>query len=74
MKETQNLKLKTQNSGIKLFLLGLLTSVHLLSKPKATPDDLKKMEFSSSSQRLGLWFSDKIRDIFRRRWIKKAGK
>jgi hypothetical protein len=54
--------------------LRLLTSVHLLSKPKATAGDLKKMEFSSSSQRLGLWFSDKIRDIFRRRWIKKAGK
>ena len=74
MKETQNLKLKTQNSGIKLFLLGLLTSVCLLFKPKATADDLKKMDFSSSSQGFGLSFTDKIRDIFRHRWIKKAGK
>jgi hypothetical protein len=54
--------------------LRLLTSVHLLSKQKAIAGDLKKMEFSGSSQRLGLSFTDKIRDIFRHRWVKKAGK
>lgn len=42
-------------------------------KLKSTPEDLKKMEFSSSAQRLGISFTDKIRDAFRYKWIKKAG-
>jgi hypothetical protein len=73
MRKIEDLKLKIENCGIS-FLLGVITAISSFFKPKATADDLKKMEFSSSSQRLGLWFSDKIRDIFRHRWIKKAGK
>jgi len=42
------------------------------SKLKSTPDDLKKMEFSSSTQRLGVSFTDKIRNAFRHRWLKKS--
>ncbi|MHB0945754.1 MAG: hypothetical protein ACYC3B_01105 [Sedimentisphaerales bacterium] len=42
------------------------------SKLKSTPDDLKKMEFSTSSQRLGISFTDKIRNVFRHKWVKKA--
>jgi len=43
-----------------------------LFKIKSTPEDLKKMEFSTSSQRLGISFTDKIRNTFRHRWIKKT--
>jgi hypothetical protein len=72
MKETENLKLKTQSFGIRLFLLGLITSVYSLFRPKATSNDLRKMEFSASTQKMGVRFTDKIRDIFRHRWVKKV--
>jgi hypothetical protein len=39
--------------------------------PKNTPENLKKHEFSTSTQRKGIRFNEKIRDIFRGRWIKK---
>ena len=72
MRRIKNSKLKIQNFGIRLFLLGLITSVYSLFKPKASVGDMKKMEFSASSQRLGVSFTEKIRSIFRGRWIKKA--
>jgi len=39
-------------------------------KPKNK--DLKKMEFSSSTQKIGAAFNEKIRDSFRKRWVKKS--
>jgi hypothetical protein len=72
MKETKNLKLKTKNFGIKLFLLGLVTSVYFIFKPKKTSDDMRKMEFSTSTQKLGVSFTEKVRNMFRNRWVKKV--
>jgi hypothetical protein len=72
IEENQNPKIKNKNYGIKTFLLGAAVFIRGLFKLKTTPDDLKKMEFSSSTQRLGICFTDKIRDIFRRRWVKKS--
>jgi hypothetical protein len=68
----QKSKIKNQNYGIKIFLLGLITSVCSIFKPKITSKDLKKMDFSTSTQKIGVSFTDKIRDIFRGRWVKKA--
>lgn len=65
MKRIENLKFKIENWGISLLLL-----ISSLFKRKATSVDLKKMEFSSSTQRLGLSFTEKVRDVFRRRWIR----
>jgi hypothetical protein len=70
MRRIENLKFKIENCGIS-FLLRLITSIYSLFRPKATPDDMRKMEFSSSSQRLGVSFTEKIRNIFRYRWIKR---
>jgi hypothetical protein len=64
---------ENQKYGIKLFFLGILVFIRGLFKLKTTPDDLKKMEFSSSSQLLGISFTDKVRNVFRHKWIKKAG-
>jgi hypothetical protein len=33
--------------------------------------DLKKAEFKTSTQRLGIRFTDRVRDIFRFRWVKR---
>jgi hypothetical protein len=71
MRRIKNSKLKIQNFG-RLFLLGLITAIFSLFRPRATSADMKKMEFSASSQRLGVSFTEKVRNIFRGRWIKKA--
>jgi hypothetical protein len=34
-------------------------------------DAMQKLEFKASTQRIGISFTDKIRDIFRHRWIKR---
>jgi hypothetical protein len=54
--------------------LGLLASGLLLlfgkSPSKTAADDLKRADFKTSTQRLGVRFSEKIRDVFRFRWLK----
>jgi hypothetical protein len=70
----QKSKIKNQNSGRGLFLFGLITSIYSLFRPKATSNDLKRMEFSTSTQKMGVSFTDKIREIFRYKWMRKAGK
>jgi hypothetical protein len=70
--ENQKSKIKNQNYGRRLFLFGLITSICSLLKLKTRSDDLKKMEFSTSTQKLGVRFTDRIRDIFRGRWVKKV--
>jgi hypothetical protein len=42
-------------------------------KNKTTNEDLKKAEFKTSTQRLGVRFSEKIRDVFRFKWLRKKG-
>jgi hypothetical protein len=40
-------------------------------RPKVTHADLRKAEFPTSTQRMGVRFTDKLRDSFRHRWLKK---
>jgi hypothetical protein len=55
-------------------LIGWITGVFLFkfgkshAKPKG--EDLKHAEFKTSTQGMGVRFSDKIRDVFRFKWIK----
>jgi hypothetical protein len=53
-------------------LAGALLSIFGKSPPKPTVDDLKRMEFKTSTQRLGIRFTEKIRNIFRFRWLRKV--
>ena len=59
------------NSFLSLLAAGLLT-VFGRSPAKPTTNDLKQMEFKSSTQRLGIRFTERIREVFRFRWIKKS--
>jgi hypothetical protein len=61
-----------KNNNLLAFFWGLISSAFLLFKPKKTSDDMKKMEFSASAQKIGVRFTDKIRNIFRHRWVKKS--
>jgi hypothetical protein len=56
------------------FLAGWLLSLFGKSLPKTGADDLKRADFKASTQHLGIRFSEKIRDVFRFRWLKIADK
>ena len=67
MRGIENLKFKIENWGISFILI-----ISSLFKRKAETNNLKKMEFSTSTQKIGISFTDKIRDIFRNKWVKKV--
>jgi hypothetical protein len=58
------------NKVLDLIAAGLL-SIFGKSPAKPTADDLSRMEFKSSTQRMGIRFSEKIRQVFRFKWIRK---
>jgi hypothetical protein len=53
------------------FLAAGLAALFGKSPAKPTAEDLSRMEFKTSTQRLGVRFTEKIRDVFRFRWIKR---
>jgi len=53
------------------FLAGLLSRLFVKSSTKPTVNDLKKTDFKTSTQDMGIRFTEKIRDVFRFRWIRK---
>jgi hypothetical protein len=55
-------------------LAGWLLSLFGKSLRKPVVDDLKRADFKTSTQHMGVRFSEKIRDIFRFRWLKVADK
>jgi len=58
------------NAFLGLLVAGFL-SIFGKSPPTPTAADLQRAEFKTSTQRLGVRFTDRIRDIFRLRWLKK---
>lgn len=54
-------------------MAGVILS--LFGKSPAGPgaDDLKRTDFPTSTQRLGIRFTEKIRDAFRGKWLKVTG-
>lgn len=63
---------RTKIASVIGFLAGGLLSVFGKSPAKTTTDDLKQMNFKTSTQRLGVRFTEKIRQVFRFRWIRKS--
>jgi len=59
------------NSLLGLIAAGFL-SLFGKSPPKPLADDLKRADFKTSTQYLGIRFSEKIRNVFRFRWLKIA--
>ena len=52
------------------FFAGLLGIVFGTKPAKPSMEDLKRAEFTTSTQRLGIRFTDRIRDVFRFKWLK----
>jgi hypothetical protein len=61
------------NSFLGFLAAGLL-SLCGKSSSKPVTDDLKRADFKTSTQHLGIRFSEKIRDVFRFRWLKITDK
>ena len=54
------------------FLAGLLATVFGTKTAKPSMDDLKRAEFGTSTQKIGVRFTERIRDVFRFEWLKKT--
>lgn len=59
-----------RNSFFGLLTAGLF-SIFGRRRTKVTTEDLQKAEFKTGTQRLGVRFSERIRDVFRFKWLKK---
>jgi hypothetical protein len=53
------------------FIAGIISAVFGNKAVKPTAKNLKDADFPTSTQRLGVRFTDRIRDVFRFRWVKK---
>ncbi|UCE49806.1 MAG: hypothetical protein JSW47_06570 [Phycisphaerales bacterium] len=40
------------------------------TRAEAAPDDLRRADLTTSTQRLGVRFGERIRDVFRFRWLR----
>lgn len=52
-------------------LAGILSRLSRRSLPKITPEDLKGHDHLTSTQRLGVRFTERVRDTFRFRWLRR---
>jgi hypothetical protein len=50
---------------------GLIAQLSKPPLPAVTRADLKKQDYSTSTQRLGVRFTERVRDVFRFRWIRE---
>ena len=53
-----------------LLAAGIL-SIFGKSPAKPTTEDLRRTEFKTSTQRLGIRFTERIREVFRFKWLRK---
>lgn len=66
------MKLNRRKQTAKQRRLGLAARI-LLSRPrtpKMTPQQLHRKDFKTSTQRIGIRFSERLRNAFRCRWLK----
>ena len=61
---------KKGKSFLSIIASGLLF-IFNSKKIKPTNEDLKKAEFKTSTQCLGIRFNEKMRNVFRFKWIRK---
>jgi hypothetical protein len=51
---------------------SLLSRLRIRRMPRITSDDLRKQDYPISTQRMGIRFTERIRDTFRFRWLKRT--
>jgi hypothetical protein len=50
---------------------GLIARLFKTPLPDATSEDLRNHDYSTSTQRMGIRFTERIRKAFRLRWIRE---
>jgi hypothetical protein len=50
---------------------GLLARLSRTSSPKVTGADLRTHDYATSTQRMGVRFNERVRNMFRLRWIRE---
>ena len=55
-------------------IAGVVLSVFGKGPGKPTAKDLRRVEFKTSTQGMGARFGDRIRNVFRFKWIRRASK
>jgi len=54
------------------YAAALLSRLRIGRRYKVTPHDLRKHDFPASTQRMGIRFTERIRDTFRFRWLRRT--
>ncbi|MHC4265315.1 MAG: hypothetical protein ACYSUK_05200 [Planctomycetota bacterium] len=62
--------LRSKNNSLIGWIAGVFVSRFGKGQTKPTVEDLKRAEFKASTQGMGVRFSDKIRNVFRFKWLK----
>ena len=52
------------------FIVGLIMSILTFDRKRPDARQMQRLDFSSSTQRMGLRFTENLRDRWRRRWLK----
>jgi hypothetical protein len=60
--------LRRKLSAMATLFVGMFLASKRRKKP--SPQQLGRMEFRSSTQKMGLYFPEALRDRFRNRWLK----
>ena len=63
---------KSKKSSILGAIAAKLAAVFGRKKIKSSTKDLSHLDFKSSSQKIGIAFTGRIRDIFRFKWVRKT--
>jgi hypothetical protein len=50
---------------------GLIARLFRTPLPDVTGEDLRRHDYTTSTQRMGVRFTERIRDVFRFRWIRE---
>jgi len=66
-------RVRRSKRALRLGFAGGVLS-HLLARrlPRVTTDDLRRHDYPTSTQRMGVRFTERIRDTFRFRWLKRT--
>lgn len=61
----------TRFNALVSSIAAAVLSVFAKQRPKPSVKDIDRMEFKTSTQRMGVRFTERIRDVFRFKWLKK---
>jgi hypothetical protein len=64
------MSVRAKMSSLLGLLAGAILSMFGKSPTKATADDFRRADFATSTQRLGVRFTERMRNIFRLAWLK----